>query len=245
MKMLCSPLRYVLIITAITNITSSGLCDALNDVMKLNDEMVVTIESEPHMVSDGELRYSDFAFSPSEILRMSAQYVLSNNIAFNWQSNEARILIPSNTDCMVYVWCAPEVGKPALLLRINFKANIVAASLAVATISANKCAPLVVGTETPTVEAGLGQNVFNMWTPILIDANVRKTVNKRGIVFDFSKVELMGLSIPRSRRYLAKVWYRSDFGKPSLVSTVNFDGTISESHIGTARPDKYPLSITN
>ena len=72
----------------------------------------------------------------------------------------------------------------------------------------------------------------NGWvTPEDLDRVVQSFVAEKKLDFDFR-----GLSahvvVPRSRDYLADVWYGKDIGYPTLITKIGFDRKVIEHHLG-------------
>src|SRR5690348_6138335 len=195
----------------------------------------VNIGSEDYLRQDGALIIHCDSFDPQELDQIARRYVREHNLRFEFGAERARVFIPGNTNCLAWVWYSPDVQKPALLCKLDFGGKVVFASLGQAAQGGDKLAPVVLGLSRASVEKGVAAQTDRTFSADDVDQLVRAFVRDQKIDFNFSGVVFAGMAVPKSRAYLADVWYRHEFEKPALFCKVGWDGKILESHVGVAR----------
>jgi hypothetical protein len=136
---------------------------------------------------------------------------------------------------LAWVWYSSGEQKPVLLCELDFRGRVVFASLGQGAQGGDKLAPVVLGLCKASVETGVPPHTDGTFSADYVDRLVRAFVTDQKIDFNFSGVVFAYMAVPKSRAYLADVWYRHKFGKPTLFCKVGWDGKMLESHVGVAR----------
>src|SRR5213076_2269434 len=133
---------------------------------------------------------------------------------------------------MAWVWYSDVTEKSTLLCKLDFGGRVVKATLGRASKGADEVPLLVLGIDEATIQTGVPTETQFSLTGDYLDRLVRAFVRDHGVNFDFSGTVFSAMAIPKSRDYLADVWYRHGFGEPSLFCKIGWGGQILESHVG-------------
>ena len=215
---LCSPLS-----------ARGGESQSTNEVRRI----AVNVGSNVHGELEGGLVVTSDSFSAGEIDQIARRYAKAEKAQFDFGKTHAQIRIPRSSNYMAEVWYVKGPGQPALLCRLDFNGKVVKFAFETVVQKDDNLPPVLLGVDEARVRLGLRAETSNAMTPARADQIVRAFVHNQKINFDFTDVHFTGMSIPRTRSYLADVFYDKGFGKPALTCKLDFDGNVVESRVLT------------
>jgi hypothetical protein len=229
-------LRFVLTM-ALWEMAALSCCEAAPSTHTEAGFSTINIEANPHRALSLGLAVTHSSFTPTELDHMVRRQMRRLGEGFNLDRATARVFVPRVTNYLAAVWYSSEKGKPALLCMLDFDGKAISTRFAQTAPDPTALPKVVLGADVPAPAEGIAGPTNKLWTPERVDSVIKTFIANQKLAFDFSGVRFSGLSIPRNRLYLATVWYRHEFGKPSLLCKVGLDGQVIEHHIGIARPD--------